>query len=216
MNDEKYLFVSDSRQKKDIARSARNKRSHCGKRGGVKLPSDYMTKKELNAMNGECKTYRLNEPMSWAEFSAMPDEHKITYIKLLRKKWNAPDSYISKMLGCCAYTLAKEVQRLDIACGKGSYARNWDKEGFLMWANGVLVEQTALPVVEKVEPPVVEEEIEEFEEEADDIPLIAPCVPKFGTLTFEGGIDEISNTLGVLLCGKKVKLGVRWEVIDNC
>ena len=35
-------------------------------------------------MSGECKSYRLNSPMSWDEFKAMPDDIKITYIKLLR------------------------------------------------------------------------------------------------------------------------------------
>lgn len=221
MNDEKYLFISDSRQKKDIARSARNKRTHCGKRGGVKLPSDYMTKKELNAMNGECKTYKLNEPMTWAEFKAMPDEHKITYIKLLRKKWNISDNYLSKMFGCCAHTLMKELQRLGIADGKSCGRKNCDREGFLMWVNGVPVEQATLPVVE--ETAVVEEVVEEFEGAAEEvktlhIPPVAPyasCIPKYGSLTFEGGIDEISNAIRVLLCGEKVKLSVQWEVIGN-
>ena len=47
MKDEEYLFRQDSRDKALTARSARHKRTHCGKGGRVKLPSDYMTKKEL-------------------------------------------------------------------------------------------------------------------------------------------------------------------------
>jgi hypothetical protein len=225
MNDEKYLFISDSRDKKNVARSARNKRSHCGRGGRVRLPSDYMTKKELNAMNGECKTYRLNEPMSWAEFSAMPDEHKITYIKLIRNKWNAPGSYISKMMGTNPCSYSNEVNRLGLGEGKGSRGKDtkWDKDGFLMWATGVPTEKVALPVAEEDETPVVEEVVEEFEGAAEEvktlhIPPVAPyasCVPKSGTLSFEGNIDEVANTIRVLLCGEKVKLSVRWEVIDN-
>lgn len=50
MKDETYLFHSDCRDKKNVARSARNKRTHNGKSGGVKFPSDYMTKKEVGLM----------------------------------------------------------------------------------------------------------------------------------------------------------------------
>ena len=60
MKDEEYLFHQTCREQKNIARSARNKRTHNGKGGRVKFPSDYMTKKELQKMNGEVKSYRLN------------------------------------------------------------------------------------------------------------------------------------------------------------
>lgn len=85
MKDEEFLFHSDCHEKKVTARSARNTRTHNGKRGKVKFPSDYLTKKEIKAMSGEVKSYRLNEPMSWREFKAMPDDIKVTYIKLLRE-----------------------------------------------------------------------------------------------------------------------------------
>ena len=34
MTDEKYTFVQDVREKKDIAKSSRNRRAHAGKGGG--------------------------------------------------------------------------------------------------------------------------------------------------------------------------------------
>lgn len=61
--DEPLEMIEDSISKKRAAQSARHRRTHCGKSGSVKFPSDYMTKKELKAMNGECKSYRLNDPM---------------------------------------------------------------------------------------------------------------------------------------------------------
>ena len=54
-----------------------------------------MTKKQLDALNGECKTYRLGAPMTWNEFCEMPDDLKAMYIKNLRKKFNVPDQQLA-------------------------------------------------------------------------------------------------------------------------
>lgn len=137
MKDEEYLFFSDSFEKKNIARSSHNKRTHTGK-GGCTLPSDKLTKKELYAMNGECKTYRLNSPMKWAEFKAMPLEHQETYLKLLRQKYNVSDAQLAKMFGisqttASAYFKKKGMNRSGSFSGK----EEWDKEGFWRWANGL-------------------------------------------------------------------------------
>ena len=45
--DEQYEMIRDSREKKSIAASAFKQKTHCGKGGRVKFPSDYMSKKEL-------------------------------------------------------------------------------------------------------------------------------------------------------------------------
>ena len=82
MDDEKYVFFQDVREKKVTGYSARKQRSHCGK-AGCKLPSDYLTKKEIKNMSGEVKSYRLNEPMTYAEFRLMPEDLQKTYIILL-------------------------------------------------------------------------------------------------------------------------------------
>ena len=91
MTNEKYEFLLDCHEKAITARSAKNRKRYPGKKGPVKLPSDYMNEKELEALNGECKTYRLGAPMTWDEFSEMPDDLKTMYIKNLRKKYNVPD-----------------------------------------------------------------------------------------------------------------------------
>ena len=53
MTDEKYTFVTDVAEKKRIARGSFNKRTHNGKGGKVRFPSDYLSNKERNKMNGE-------------------------------------------------------------------------------------------------------------------------------------------------------------------
>ena len=99
MSDEKYEFIQDTKEKRFTARSARNKKGHTGKSGAMRTASDYMTKKELNALNGECKSYKLGEPMTWKMFSEMPDDLKKMYIKSLRKKFNVPDEALVVAMG---------------------------------------------------------------------------------------------------------------------
>lgn len=153
MSDEQYLFTQDSIQKKNVARSARSTRSHNGKRGAVKFPSDYLSKKELKAMNGPVNTYRMNSPISWEEFKSYPDEHKKTYIQLLRNKFNVPDKYIADMFGLAPNSLNRWFKCLGLAKGAGNGAKTWDKEGFLAWRGGApeAVKPSETPVEEEVE-----------------------------------------------------------------
>jgi hypothetical protein len=95
MSDEKFEFLSDCKEKKITAQSARNRRGMTGKGGKVRMPSDSLTKKQLNSLHGECKTYRLGSPMSWSEFSEMPDDLKKMYIKKLRTQYGVPDEELA-------------------------------------------------------------------------------------------------------------------------
>ena len=104
-------------------------------------------------MNSECKSYRLNEPMKWQEFKAMPDDIKVTYIKLLQQKFNVPFNHIGKMFGCAQRTISCEIIRLGLSTGKGCEGRSskWDKEGFLAWCHGVSLPAEEIPVAEPAE-----------------------------------------------------------------
>lgn len=133
-------------------------------------------------MNGECKSFRLNDPMDWNEFKSMPDDIKITYIKLLRQKYNVPDAHIYKMMGTNVCSFSKEMNRLGLAVGKRSAATPWDKEGFYAWWHGVDVLPTPVaedPFEEPAEDPILEEVIISEEPEAfveDDLPFEEPNV----------------------------------------
>lgn len=74
MTDEEYIFRTECAEKKRTARGSFNRLSHAGKGGRVKMPSDYMTKKERDKMNGEVQSYNLNSPMKWMQFKRMPDD----------------------------------------------------------------------------------------------------------------------------------------------
>lgn len=90
-------------------------------------------------MNGEVKSYRLNEPMTWKEFKKLPDDLKVTYIKLLREKWGVPDSHIAEMMGIGKCSISQEMTRLNLNGGRKPRDYKWDAEGFRAWAHGVPV-----------------------------------------------------------------------------
>ncbi len=178
MKDETYVFISDVKEKGSVGRSARARRTHTGKGGRARLPSDNLSKKELEKMNGECKSYRLNEPMKWQEFKSLPDDIKITYIKLIRQKFNPPVTQIAKMMGVTEVCVRNELKKFGLTDGKKRSGRmNWDKEGFYAWANGVDKLPTPAPEEEPIEEPIqvpviTSEEPETFVE--DDLPFEEP------------------------------------------
>lgn len=226
MKDETYLFHSDCRDKKNIARSARSKRTHNGKSGGVKFPSDYMTKKEIKAMSGEVKSYKLNEPMSWKEFKAMPDDIKVTYIKLLREKFHPFDSAIADIMGINKVSFSQEIKRLGLGHGEkhGGY-RTWnEKEAFYAWAHGVPMKQEEEPIADVEEKdevtvePVPKETIKPI---GKLIPVYGEhetyhfTIPKSGSAYYEGNITEVLNSVRMILGNANVKINIAWEMVED-
>lgn len=158
MTDEKFTFVTDVADKKRTARGAHNKRTHAGKSGRVRFPSDNLTKKELNALNGEVKSYRMNDPMTWEQFMSMPDDLKRTYIMAIRNKYNPPDSRIFEMLGICQQTGSRHFKALNLARGKDFKRGKFDADGWFAWVTGETVNE-----VEVVEPTENESDFHEPE-----------------------------------------------------
>lgn len=220
MKDETYLFIQDVRDKKNTARSARNKRTHTGKRGGVKLPSDYMTEKEKKKMNGECKSYKLNQPMKWAEFNGMPDDVKIIYIKAIREKYNAPDTHIANMFGVTQCVVSAAFKRLGINVGKTrGRCSAWDKAGFL-----ALIGSAPVPVTDTVEVPMDKTPEPEQHEEPVADPFIEPqpvcteiqkAIPNSGSMTFEGSVEAVLNSIRCLLGGATVHISITWDTLPD-
>ena len=213
MKDETYVFISDVKDKKVTARSARHQRTHTGKGGRVRLPSDNLSKKELMKMNGECKSYRLNEPMTKAEFKALPDDLKVTYIKLLRNKYNVPDNQLGLALGYSHSAFNKVTAKLGVNRSEVGGKQKWDKDGFYAWWHGVDALPTPVPE-EPIEAPVIEEAPVHFyteEERAtifgeakgymeDDLPVEEPDpVPDVNHVALFAEIDALKLRIDELL-----------------
>ena len=197
--DEIHDFYEDCKDKKSTAQSARHARSHCGKGGRVKFASDYMTKKEREAMNGECKSYRMNDPMSWEEFKQLPDDLKVIYISALRKKYNVTDAALAEMLGIDRTWFKRMVvNALKLDGGKPGH-RVWDKEGFYAWwhgAKGDAVKPSETPVEEDVEDSdetPVEEDVEEEDAEVTEYDYDA--LMNIDEKLVEGGVTEVTDEL---------------------
>lgn len=235
LSDEEYELRQDCREKKSIAASAFKQRTHCGK-GGCTLPSDYKTKKELKAMNGECVKYAsLKKPMHWDDFKNLPDDLKKEYILGIRERFNVPNIAIAEMFGVSYSCISKYFKCLGLAMSSHEAAKvrwkEWDEHGFDVW-RGAIVELPEIPAT--VETEVVEEPsvtpVEAVEEEID-IPVETKveenqgrscghverkrAVPATGKMTFDGPIEEIVETLRMLLGGAEVTLDVAWTVIEE-
>ena len=173
--DEQYVMISDSIEKKKIAHSSHNRKTHCGKGGRVKFPSDYLSKKELKAMNSDVKTYNLNRPMIWKEFRSMPQDLQIMYIKKLRNEFGVPDIVLCKVMGICKSSFSRAMSDLNLSLGKsaGAKSKQWlDSEKsskfYEYWNkfnNEKTVEEASVEdEAEVAEEAGVEEEIEAVEE----------------------------------------------------
>ena len=92
MND----FDYDVLQKKRIAAGARHM-----KRGGrskrCSLPSDHLTPTQLKRRNGPVSTYKLDEPMRWDDFKAMPVDLQKQYLTNLVETYGATNEMLGDM-----------------------------------------------------------------------------------------------------------------------
>lgn len=173
-------------------------------------------------MSGEVKSYRLNEPMTWAEFRAMPDDLKVTYIKLLRENFNVSDTTIGKMFGVSQRTISLYLRDLRCSGGSRGGATKWDEVGWNQWLKRMVVlpEPVEQSTPEEISEPFLEEDVS-FPEEPDHMePVPVPCyevkraIPHSGSMNFEGDIGEVLETVAVLLGGAFAKVCISWEVCE--
>lgn len=213
MRDEEFCFVSDVREKKRTATGAFHKRTHAGKGGAVKFPSDFLTRKELNAMNGEVKSYNINSPMTWKDFKGLPDDIKIIYIKLLREKFDVPDARVAAMLGTSQQTFARYVAQLGINSGRQQKHKNFDADAWNAWASGKRPDEEADPGSETVfleaKDPAVTGSICFHAVEAKPVKVI----PGKGSFTWEeANIDDVLEYMRSVLAGAVGTVAIAWRL----
>lgn len=94
MTNEAYTMVETIRERKSMLSGARHKK------GGSKskkctLPSDTLTKREKEKMNGEMKVYNLKYPVTYSEFMDMPQDIKEEYIRSMQLRYHANASMLA-------------------------------------------------------------------------------------------------------------------------
>lgn len=115
-----HEFEYDVMQKARLARSAKHKTASV--RGGRKctLPCDNLTPAQIRKLNGEPATYRLDKPMTWKEFKAMPEDLRKQYIRDLQLRYGANDAALATMLGVGKQTVLFARRELGIpSLGRG-------------------------------------------------------------------------------------------------
>lgn len=211
--DEQWDMIEDSISKKRTAQSARHRRTHCGKSGSVKFPSDYMTKKELKQMNGECKSYRLNEPMTWEEFKQLPDDIKTMYIKGIREKYDVPDKYLAEAMGVASPTFCRWMKCLGCTLGvrMGLKGDAWKESeqgiAFYKWWRKRKMDEN-MPKIDDITV-----KADSMLVVSSDLPQYA--IPKSGSLHFECSADDAISMIHSILQNYKVCLNVQWTLMKE-
>ncbi len=157
---------------------------------------------------------------------------QLAYIKALKEKYNPTITAIANMMGVERANLSKHLLKLGFEKQeRGQHP--WDKTGFSEWCFGMPKTEECpkeeVKEVTEVELAVAEEEISVQKEERfveipnpgikvnfikeDSAPAFA--TPMTGSMTLEGNIKGILNTLLVLLGASKVKMTVSWEVCND-
>lgn len=206
--DEQWVMIEDSINKKNVARSSRGRRTHCGKGGSVKFPSDYLTRKELKAMNGEVKSYRLNEPMTWDEFKVLPDDIKVMYIKTTRERYHVPNNVLAEAMKVSYPYFCRLLRSLGLGLGKATSgeSKKWhgtlDATRFIKWWYGPdgYTESTI---------DICEEPAEDYKTEVEMV--TEKCIPAAGHLSFDCVADEALDMVKSILTGKHVHMVITWD-----
>lgn len=87
MTDAEYLFKQDIKEKKAAGRGVFHKKASVKGLKGCRMPSDYLTRKEKNAMNGEVVTWSPKAYYTWEEFKAFPHNIQHDYLKAMCEKY---------------------------------------------------------------------------------------------------------------------------------
>lgn len=158
-------FDYDAMQKKRIARGAAHmKRGSKSKK--CTLLSDYLTAAQKRRLNGPVSTYKLDEPMNWESFKAMPEDLQKEYILNLQETYQANNDMLGKMFGVTGASVCKMRHALGIgAMGQSKMTRDevtvrdakWDA-----FCNGVVGGKPGEP--KKIE----NNEVEELHDEIND------------------------------------------------
>ena len=88
MTDAEYLFKQDIREKKTTGYGAKHKKASVKGPKGCRMPSDNLTKKEKEAMNGEIVSWSPKAFYTWEEFKAFPDRIQKEYLLAICKRYS--------------------------------------------------------------------------------------------------------------------------------
>lgn len=97
MNDAEFVLRQEIREKKAAGRGSFHRK--CGaKSKKCTLPSDYLTRKELKAMNSEVTYWSMSAFYDYTTFKTMPADIQVEYLQGITDKWKVGCSAVSEIL----------------------------------------------------------------------------------------------------------------------
>lgn len=110
-NEAHVEFNREVHERKQLTYGSRHRK--CGSKSKkCTLPSDYMTKKEKEKMNGSVHVYRMGEMIPFDEFTTYPADIQQEYITSIQQKYNATKNMIANMFAIPATVFDGYVENL--------------------------------------------------------------------------------------------------------
>ena len=138
MDDIKYEYITDIKNKKSAARGAKHRNI---KHRGCKLPHDNLTNKEWKAMNGPVTGIDMSKRYTWKELKVYDPCEIVDYINNLVRRFgcNAVDISLVLDVSKAGYfpikKSLKEKTGLEILNGKKSGVKGMDKHTLLAFTD---------------------------------------------------------------------------------
>ena len=191
MNEAERMFKQEVREKKRLGYGARHKKNG-SKSKKCTLPSDHLTRKEKEKLNGEVNTYNMKVFYSVEEFKTMPYDIQVEYINSIMTRYNVGLSTISQIVFgknqnylYNHFTRTGDIQYLNTSKGRGSRVGRSHLEEDALRARST----ASIPSTIAEETPQPEEVITKPE------PVITPSASKASISEFLIRMDKFDDNL---------------------
>lgn len=187
MRDAEYLFKQTSLERKRIGRGDFNKKRQGGKQ--VRLPSDNMSRKEWEKMNGECKSYDMAKPVAWESFKQWPADLQRSYLLGLGEKFGIGVAHLADMFHISRCSIYNLTNKLNVHLDGRHPGR--DLKPWFAFVNGEQVKEDS--VKEELPPEV----LAPSEEETSAIKIEEPARVDMSNLS-DAAIDRLCDLIKAL------------------
>lgn len=212
MTDEKFVFVEDLRDKKDLARSARHRTGQGNRKGkSFAQPSEHY--KILRKKNGEVMEYKIGQPITWEEFKSYPHEMQQKWVDVFVNRFVCGRGGMCIVLGVPSTTIGPYFYKYGLSIPttkqltvqKEKAIRDWMAES----SSGVeeKPEEPVEAIVSEPKPVVVEKKRPE--------PTYFVHTLQEGNLNLSGTATEIFQTLYGIFRDAKLNVSLSFEVIPE-
>lgn len=116
MTDAEKVFNQTVQERKRLGYGDKHKKRQGGRY--VRLPSDYLSRKERDAMNGEIETYNLNAPVAWRTLRKWPEDIQRQYFQTIDEKYGPTAAMYAEMLGVAENTVYNHRYWLQLPLGQ--------------------------------------------------------------------------------------------------